>query len=164
MRQNLKREKNRKLRQQQKLCRMISSNLSNRLIFIFSLFGLFVSSFLLYEYNFASSVVCPTGAGCDIVRASPYSSFLGISIPILGVIFYLGMAVLSVLYSQKSFQKIIFKLHLLGSLVGIGFGVYLTYLEIYVIRAICFWCVASFIISMFIALSVIFRRRNENGN
>lgn len=145
---------------------MISSHLSNRLVFIFSLLGLLVAAFLFYEYNVSGSIVCPTGAGCDIVRASSYSRFLGISIPVWGIAFYLGMAILSVVASQKTFAKIVWKLQLLGAVAGVGFGVYLSYLEVFVIRAICFWCVLSFIISVAILLSVLLVRKKNyvNGN
>ncbi len=114
-----------------------------------------ISSFLFYEYNIAGPIICPVGGGCDIVRASPYSLFLGISIPILGIVFYLVMAALAVVRSQKLFNKKLMRLQLLGSVVGVGFGIYLTFLEIFVIKAICFWCVLSFIISFVILLSVL---------
>lgn len=144
---------------------MISSGLSNRLIFIFSLLGFAVSAFLLYEYSLAGPMLCPTGAGCDIVRASSYSSFLGISIPILGVIFYLTMAILSVVHSHDLPTKLIKKLQLLFAFLGVGFGVYLTYLEAFVIGAFCFWCVVSFIISLVILLLILGRKkRDENRN
>ena len=138
---------------------MISPLFANRLIFILSLLGLGVSSFLFYEYSIAGSIICPTGGGCDIVRASPYSLFLGISIPILGIVFYLAMAVLAVVRSQASSRKILFYLQLLITVAGVGFGIYLTLLEIFVIRAICFWCVLSFIISLMILLSVVLARK-----
>lgn len=131
---------------------MISSNLSNRLIFVFSLLGLFVASFLFYEYNIDGTIICPTGRGCDLVRASPYSSFLGISMPILGIIFYLTMAMLSVVHFRK--------LQLLVAVSGVVFGMYLTFLEAFVIRAFCFWCILSFIISLAILISVLLGRRN----
>ncbi|MCL5784199.1 MAG: vitamin K epoxide reductase family protein [Patescibacteria group bacterium] len=145
---------------------MISSNLSNRLIFIFSLLGLFVSSFLLYEYTITGPIVCPIGGGCDTVRSSVYSHILGIPVPILGIAFYLGMAVLSVVHSQKSVQKIIKKLQLLGAVAAVAFGVYLTFLEAFVIKAFCFWCVLSFIISVIILLAVVSARKEDydNGN
>lgn len=145
---------------------MISSNLANRLVFILSLSGLFIASFLFYEYSISGSIVCPTGAGCDIVRTSPYSSFFGISIPILGIAFYLGMAILSVIHSQESVQKIIRKLQLLGAVAAVGFGIYLTYLEAFVIKAFCFWCVLSFIISILILLSIVLAKKEnyDNGN
>ena len=138
---------------------MISPLFANRLIFMLSLLGLGVSSFLFYEYSIAGSIICPTGGGCDIVRASPYSLFLGISIPILGIVFYLAMAVLAVVRSQASSRKILFYLQLLIAVAGVGFGIYLTLLEIFVIRAICFWCVLSFIISLMILLSVVLARK-----
>lgn len=136
----------------------------NRLIFIFSLLGFAVSSFLLYEYNLSGPILCPTGAGCDIVRASSYSAFLGISIPILGVVFYLTMAVLSVIHSHDLPTKLIKKFQLIFALGGVGFGVYLTYLEAFVIKAFCFWCVTSFIISLIILLLILGRRIHENRN
>ena len=139
---------------------MISPLFSNRLIFILSLLGLGISSFLFYEYSIAGPIICPTGGGCDVVRASHYSLFLGTPIPILGIVFYLAMAVLSVMRSYIFPNKILFILQLLGSVVGVGFGIYLTFLEVFVIKAICFWCVLSFIISVAVLLSVILARKN----
>lgn len=142
---------------------MISSKLSNRIIFVLSLLGLLVASFLFYEYNITGTIICPTGKGCDIVRASPYSSFLGISIPFLGIIFYLTMAILSVVHSHDLPKKLAGKLQLLVAVMGVGFGVYLTYLEAFVIGAYCFWCVLSFIISLGI-LGAILLALNKNDN
>lgn len=145
---------------------MIKASLANRLVFILSLLGLAVAAFLLYEYNFASSMICPTGGGCDIVRVSPYSSFFGISIPVLGVIFYLFMAVLSVLRSHNLDNTLIKNIKLVVGAMGFTFGLYLTYLEGFVINAYCFWCLLSFIISavilfLLIAPSV---KKYEPGN
>lgn len=143
---------------------MISSQLSNRLVFIFSLLGLSVSAFLFYEYNISGPIVCPVGSGCDVVRASQYSHFLGISIPILGVIFYLAMAMLSVVHSHQLPAKLLVKLKLLGATGGVGFGIYLTYLEAYVIKAYCFWCVTSFIISLVILGAIVLARKETYDN
>lgn len=140
---------------------MISSRLSNRLIFIFSLLGLAVSAFLFYEYTFAGSVLCPMGQGCDIVRASSYAYIFGIPIPLLGIGFYLAMAVLSVIHSHDLPTKIVKRLQLLIALSGAGFGLYLTYLEVFVIYAFCFWCVLSFIISLIILISILVRRKTS---
>ncbi len=142
---------------------MISSRLSNRLIFILSLLGLFVSSFLLYEYNIQGPIVCPAGAGCDIVRASVYSKFLGISIPILGIAYYLVMALLSVVHSHKLPARVLIRLKLLSSLSAVVFGTYLTYLEAFVIKAYCFWCVTSFIISLGILGAVVLVRKHDDN-
>lgn len=143
----------------------MSTLIINRLIFIFSLLGLGVSAFLLYEYSLSTPVICPLGGGCDIVRTSPYSSFLGISLPVLGIAFYLIVAILSIIRSQKLSSKILLKLQLLISAAGVGFGIYLTSLEAFVIKAYCFWCVLSFIISIVILVLVsIHKKIDENRN
>lgn len=142
---------------------MISSKLSNRIIFILSLVGLLVSVFLFYEYNIAGTIICPTGEGCDIVRISPYSSFLGISIPLLGIVFYFTMAILSVVHSHDLPRKLARKLQLLVAVIGVGFGVYLTYLEAFVIKAYCFWCVLSFMISLGILGSLLSARKPHDN-
>ncbi|MDD5415648.1 MAG: vitamin K epoxide reductase family protein [Candidatus Daviesbacteria bacterium] len=137
---------------------MISFSLSNRLIFVFSLLGLSVASFLFYKYGLNESVFCPIGKGCDIVRTSSYSHILGIPIPFLGVVYYLTMALLSVVHSHQLPHKLVRKLQLLASTFAVGFGVYLTFLEVFVIRAYCFWCLMSFIISVVIFLAIVVSR------
>ncbi len=145
---------------------MFSSNLSNRLTFIFSLLGLLVASFLFYEYTFANSVYCLVGTGCNAVRNSSFATFSGISIPVFGIVFYLGMAIFSIIRSHSIEKKLLFYLQLLGAVGGVVFGVYLTSLELFVIKAICFWCVLSFIISILLLLSVILvsKHKNEDRN
>ncbi|MBU1031674.1 vitamin K epoxide reductase family protein [Patescibacteria group bacterium] len=145
---------------------MIPSNLSNRLVFIFSLLGLAVAAFLFYEYTYANSVYCLVGTGCNIIRNSPYANFLGISIPAWGIVFYLIMAILALLRSHSSENQFLFRMQILAATVGVGFGIYLTYLELFAIKAVCFWCVLSFIISILLLLSVILGKKNiyENGN
>lgn len=138
---------------------MISFTVSNRLIFIFSLLGFGVASFLFYEYSFNGPIFCPTGQGCDIVRVSPYSHILGVPVPFLGVAYYFTMAMLSVVHSHQLPHKVIRKLQILSSAAAVAFGVYLTFLEAFVIRAYCFWCVVSFIISIAIFLATILSRK-----
>lgn len=131
----------------------------NRLIFIFSLLGLAVSAYLAYEYSKDGLINCPIGGGCDIVRKSSYSSFLGIDIPYLGIAFYLAMAFLSVWLTQST-DKLFNFFRLLLSFFGFIFGVYLTFIEAFVIGAYCFWCVTSFIISVIILILCIIHWRN----
>lgn len=126
--------------------------------------GFTVAAFLQYEYSLNSVMVCPIGSGCEIVRVSPYSRFLGIHIPLFGIAFYLTMAVFSIIRSQKIWDRIIFRLQLIGAAIAVGFGIYLTYLEVFVIKALCFWCIISFIISIIILLITVIgdRRISED--
>lgn len=122
----------------------------NRLIFIFSILGLVISAFLSYEYLQTTPMNCPlTGDGCDIVKNSDYSRFFGISIPYLGTVFYVFCAAISIWLIQN-YNKYLDFLRLFASFVALLFGIYLTYLEAFVILAYCFWCLSSFIVSVFI--------------
>ncbi len=130
----------------------MSNRQTNRLIFIFSLLGLAVTAFLAYEYNQSGSIVCPiTGTGCDTVRSSDFSKFLGIDLPYLGLVFYVVMASLSIWLTQNYDRRINLSRLLVG-FSGVAFGVYLTFLEAFIIKAYCIWCIASFIVSIIIFL------------
>lgn len=136
----------------------------NRAIFILSLVGLVISVFLAYEYSQTDPIACPiTGSGCEIVRKSAYSSLLGISLPYLGLVFYLMLAALSVFLTQ-SFNRLISLFRLFVSFSGFIFGLYLTYLEAFVIGAYCIWCLASFIVSIIIFVLCLTKIQNENRN
>lgn len=134
----------------------------NRIIFVLSLLGIIVSSYLAYEYTQSSSIVCPiSGIGCNVVRSSPYASFFGISTPFYGVAFYFLMAMLSVIRGtlKGALSNYVVWLQVILSSAAFIFGVYLTYLEAFIIRAFCSWCLASFAITASIMLLSILRVR-----
>lgn len=139
----------------------------NRLIFVFSILGLIISAFLTYEYLQPNPVICPlTGNGCELVRKSEYSKFLGVSIPYIGIAYYFIAAAISI-YLTQNYKKIVDQIRLLASFASFLFGVYLTYLEAYVIKAFCFWCVSSFIVSIIIlalALKSVLVKNSEVKN
>lgn len=138
-------------------------NVSNRIIFTLSLLGLIVLAFLAFEYIQTGPIVCPiTGNGCDIVRKSSYSKLLGTDLPYFGLLFYAVIAAMSVWLTQKS-DKLVSRLRLLVSFIGFAFGVYLTFLEAFVIHAWCIWCLTSFFISIIIfLLCIIGQNKNDN--
>jgi len=128
----------------------------NRIIFAFSLLGLFVTVFLAYEYAQSGPIICPiTGTGCDLVRRSGFANLFGIDLPYFGLVFYLTIAYLSVWLTHKNAKQVNL-IRLALSFVGMGFGVYLTMLEAFVIGAYCIWCITSFIISIIIFLLCLF--------
>lgn len=78
------------------------------------------------------------GSGCSVVERSEYSHLLGIHISILGLIGYL--LILWATVRKDDYGRIG---ALVLSLFGFGFSLYLTYLELWDILAICQWCVTS---------------------
>lgn len=78
------------------------------------------------------------GGGCETVANSSHSHLAGINIAIFGIAGYVAILLTAFFVSDLArFSG--FAL----SLGGFGYSVYLTYLEIFKIEAICQWCVAS---------------------
>jgi uncharacterized membrane protein len=129
---------------------------------LLSLTGLFISAYLyLYKIGKIGSLACGTG-GCETVQWSPWSRVAGIEVSLVGLLGYALLLVLCLAALQPSMVHRREPALLLAALSGIAvlFTIYLTYLELFVIHAICRWCVASgvVIVGIFI-LSLLDLRR-----
>lgn len=120
----------------------------NRVMFALSLAGLIVAGLLWYWHVQNADIPC-TNAGCDQVAQHPTSRLFGIPVAAYGTLFYLSFALLCAMRPSVPFshQRLIGSLMLLWGVTGFVVSVYLTYLELFVIRAICQWCVASAVIA-----------------
>ncbi|HWM55049.1 MAG TPA: vitamin K epoxide reductase family protein [Solirubrobacterales bacterium] len=81
------------------------------------------------------------GGGCEAVAESSHSELAGINVAVLGILGYLLLLGAALLRGDGA-RLVGFAL----ALVGFGYSVYLTWLELFVIDAICQWCVASAIL------------------
>jgi uncharacterized membrane protein len=88
------------------------------------------------------------------VNNSVYSQIYGVPISVIGLAGYLFLLALAfaALWTEGRTQRQLLLLSLVLSLVGVGFSAYLTYLEVYVIEALCAWCVASAVIITVLAI------------
>lgn len=112
---------------------------------LLSLLGLLVSAYLyLYKIGRIGSLACGTGA-CEAVQASVWSRVAGIEVALIGVLGYSTLVLVSLASLQPQLVALRWPVTLLAGLagVGVGFTLYLTYLELFVIHAICRWCVTS---------------------
>ena len=130
---------------------------------LLSLIGIFVAAYLyLYKLGRIGTLMCGSG-GCETVQLSRWSSFFGIDVALIGLIGYLGLLAVAVLSLQPRFAADRGITRLLAALSGIGvlFAVYLTSLELFVIHAICRWCVGSAVIitAIFVCALLDLRRR-----
>ncbi len=128
---------------------------------LLSLAGFFVSLYLyLYKIGRIGTLACGTG-GCETVQTSPFSRFLGLEVALYGVVGYLVLLVLSMDTLRRPLAGISSRLLLILSGTGLAFTIYLTYLELFVIKAICRWCVGSAVIItlIFIVALLDWRRR-----
>lgn len=131
-------------------------------IFAISVGGLLVSGYLLVAYVFDGPIVCNAAGGCDVIRESDFSYIFGLPTPLYGIIFYLTLGILSVLWvpeNRKLLRMPLALLTLIGLLVSAG----LTYIEAFVVQAWCVWCVVSAILSL-LAFIVVWRNLFLNGH
>lgn len=120
-------------------------NLRHQVSILLATGGALVSLYLTaYKLGWIGEVVC-MGGGCGRVQASPYATFLGIPNAVWGLGFYLLLTLLGILRLERPHPILTPVLWGL-TLWGVGFSTYLTGLEIFVIRAICTWCVVSYIL------------------
>lgn len=112
---------------------------------LLSLAGFFISAYLyLYKIGKIGSLACGTG-GCETVQLSQWSRFGGLEVSLIGLLGYavlLGLTLMALQHPPSSRSWPMTLLLILSGL-GVAFTGYLTYLELFVIHAICRWCVGS---------------------
>ena len=110
--------------------------------------GVFVSTYLtLYKYGVIGTLQCAVGS-CETVNTSRWATFLGLPVAAWGLGFYVAvLAIVFVGIQERYADSRQFALALVA-LTGWGvvFSGWLTYLELFVIDAICIWCVTSAVI------------------
>lgn len=127
-------------------------------VLILSVIGFLLSVYLTYlHYTEGHSAFCTQGSGCDVVRQSGYSSILGIPVALLGAIGYALIFWFSYVSVSRRMRWVL--LYAI-SLAGFIFSVYLTYIEFFVIKAICPYCVVSAILITAIFI-IIASRKSE---
>jgi len=116
-------------------------NLRRAIAFVAAL-GIGVATYITIVESGGGSPVCVAGGGgCQTVAESSYSHIAGINVAIFGIVGYVGIFLTAFIVSDLA-RFAGFAM----ALGGFGFSVYLTYLEIWVIDAICQWCVGSAIL------------------
>jgi len=107
---------------------------------VLTLAGIAIAGYLTWVHYEGLSPICTTG-GCERVQASSYSEIGPIPVALLGLIGYV-VILASLAIRGDVGRAATFML----ALAGFAFSVYLTYLELFVIDAICQWCVASAVV------------------
>jgi uncharacterized membrane protein len=114
-------------------------------IALLALIGCFVASYLwLYKIGAIGELKCGTG-GCETVQTSRWAVLFGIPVAFYGVVGYALIFAVALLGLQPRFAARPGATRVLAALAtgGLLFTLYLTYVELFVIHAICRWCVAS---------------------
>lgn len=119
---------------------------------LLALCGVGVAGYLTWVHYAGLEPFCAGGGGCERVQNSRYADLAGIPVAVIGLAGYL--AILASLTTGGEVGR------LAGAgvaLAGFGFSVYLTYLELFEIEAICQWCVVSAVLMTALAATTIAR-------
>lgn len=110
-----------------------------RIIAFIAVLGIGVATYITIADSGGGAPACLAGGGgCETVAESSYSHIAGVNIAIFGIFGYILLLV-SAFFANDAARFGGFAV----ALGGFGFSVYLTYLEIFKIEAICQWCVSS---------------------
>ena len=111
-------------------------------IIVLTVLGIFVAGYLTWSHYSGEPVYCGGSDSCELVNSSRWA-FLGpIPVALIGLTGYVIILVLSLIPPKEDRQwpmLLIFA----GALIGVMLQWYLFYIEVAVLRAICFWCVTS---------------------
>jgi uncharacterized membrane protein len=119
------------------------------LVALVALAGVFVALYLtLYKLGYIGTLACAVGS-CEKVQTSKWATFLGVPVGLWGVGYYVTVLGIALAGLTPRFAESRGLSRVLGSLTAFGllFSLWLTYLELFVIDAICQWCVISAILA-----------------
>ena len=112
--------------------------------------GAITAGYLSVARALGEAAVCGPSRGCETVATSEYSAILGIPVAYLGLTYSLVLVACAAAWWLRADRRVLLAAY--GSLLLAAlFAAYLTYLELFVIEAICPWCVA-YAISVVVAL------------
>jgi len=115
---------------------------------------------LYHHYGTAETSYCDFGVGfnCDIVNRSVYSTVRGVPDALIGIFGYVLLFALATFYRAKAETPIML---LLASTAGLGFALYLTYIEKFVLATWCILCLSSLtLIALITVLSAFLAARS----
>jgi uncharacterized membrane protein len=130
---------------------------------LLALIGLFVAMYLtMYKTGMIGEITCSIGS-CETVNTSRWSTFLGLPVAAWGLGFYITALTVAIVGSSDRWADERGPAVVMVGLSGWGvlFSLWLTYLELFVIHAICMWCVISAIIVTLIFITSVLDLRDH---
>lgn len=124
---------------------MIGGLTALSLLFTLAAIGISETVYLIRKRYAEELPVCIVGSGCHTVLTSKYSKTFGIHNDVLGLIFYIFVSVITalLLIGFPPYDEMIRISAIAIILIGAVMSVYFTYLQAFVIKNWCVWCLIS---------------------
>jgi uncharacterized membrane protein len=114
-----------------------------------SVAGAIVAAYLTLVHYRSELLVCGVTSGCKTVQSSSYSTLFGVPVALFGLLMYLFMFGLAVVRLSRPESRPLLTIAAFSvTTTGVMYAAYLTYVELWVIDALCQWCVASAILTL----------------
>lgn len=112
------------------------------IIVVVAFLGFADATYLSVTHYNSAALVCGDSSGCHEVTSSKWSTIFGVPVALGGAFYYLTMLVLAIAYFDRKEEKF---LRLAGwfSIAGLAASAYFVILQLFVIKAICYYCMAS---------------------
>jgi len=109
---------------------------------IISFLGFLDATYLTAKHYLGGTIPCSLYDGCNEVAASKYSVIFGIPVALYGVMYYLTALMLSLIYLDLKSARILTVIPPI-TLFGVIASAWLVYLQLFVIDAVCIYCMGS---------------------
>lgn len=133
---------------------------------LLALVGLGIALYLwLYKMGYIGRLQCDSGS-CEYVQTSPYGDLWGVPVAFYGVVGYAVIFAVALAGLQPALLSRRWPTQFVALLAAGGwlFTLYLTYVELFVLHAICRWCVGSaVVITLIAAVSIPAALRKTHG-
>lgn len=120
--------------------------LLHRALILLALVGIAIAGYLTYVHARGFDPACTFG-GCERVQNSQWARLAGVPVPYIGLFGYVSILVGLLVRGELARLAVAAMTY-----IGFAFSMYLTYREIFDIRAICQWCVASAVTMTLLAI------------
>ena len=117
--------------------------------------GVVLASYLTYVHYQPKALICTGSGGCETVQDSSYATLVGIPVAVLGLAAWIAALALTIWNSELART-----LTAALAVVALAFAVYLVILQLFVIDAICIWCMANdLVLTPLLAVLAVLRLR-----
>lgn len=127
-----------------------------------ALIGFADAAFLSAKHYSGGPIPCAILNDCETVTTSRYSEILDIPVSLLGAIYYITIAVLTLAYLDSRNYKLLSAAIRL-TVIGLVASAYFLFLQIFVLKALCFYCLISAITSATLFIFGLYLKSRRGG-
>lgn len=136
----------------------------HRAVVVLAFVGLFVAGYLTLSHTLGKQIPCGPSGGCNVVAQHPTSRWLRIPVAVYGLAGYLTVLGLALLRAFKGSKNLLLAFGITA--VGMAASLFLQYQSLFIIRALCEWCMASagIMTVLFLVHAALYQRESSQSN